>query len=440
MRIVVVGAGYVGLVTGACLADTGHHVVCVDTDAARLAELRRGRAPFYEAGLNDLLDRNLRAGRLEFDDTLSGRLAEAELVFIAVGTPSLDDGGADLTAVMSVAREIASSQRPPRIVVVKSTVPIGTCAALQALFDEQTGGRVLVASNPEFLREGVAVRDFNYPDRIVIGAAHEEAASVLRKLYAPFVRTLHPILVMSRESAEMTKYASNCLLASRISFMNEMANLSRALGADIGEVRMGMGFDHRIGFPHLFPGVGYGGSCFPKDVQAMIRLGESHGVEVRMLRATHEVNVAQRRQLAERLIAYFGGSCRGRTIALWGVTFKPQTDDLRESPALVIIDLLLAAGATIRAYDPLGLDRLRQLYGDRIGYATGSLDALNGADALAVVTEWNEFRTLDPAELRRRMKRLAIFDGRNLYDRQEMRREGIAYFSIGHPDIDTPVS
>ncbi|MBN2583828.1 MAG: UDP-glucose/GDP-mannose dehydrogenase family protein, partial [Planctomycetes bacterium] len=318
MRIVVVGAGYVGLVTGTCLADTGNHVVCVDTDRRRLDTLRQGKAPFYEAGLNDLLDRNIRAGRLIFDDKLIDHLPEADVLFIAVGTPPMDDGQADLSAVMDVVRQIAAADRPPRLVVVKSTVPVGTCSRLQALFDKQTGGRVLVASNPEFLREGVAVRDFNYPDRIVIGTAHDEAAEMLKRLYAPFVRTLHPILVMSRESAEMTKYAANCLLASRISFMNEVANLSRALGADVSQVRTGIGFDHRIGFPHLFPGVGYGGSCFPKDVQAMIHLGESRGVDVRMLRATHDVNLAQKRQLAERLIAHFGGSCGDRTVALWG--------------------------------------------------------------------------------------------------------------------------
>jgi len=437
MRIVVVGAGYVGLVTGTCLAETGNHVVCVDKDRDKVRLLGEGKVPFYEAGLAELMERNVRAGRLVFAGTLADPdvIGAAEVVFIAVGTPPKDDGQADLSAVMAVAEEIAAARKPPPLVVVKSTVPVGTCARLQVLLDDRTGGRTQVASNPEFLREGAAVRDFNYPDRIVIGTPHEQAAAVLKRLYAPFVRTLHPILVMSRESAEMTKYAANCLLAARISFMNEMANLSRALGASVSEVRTGIGFDDRIGLRHLFPGVGYGGSCFPKDVLAMTHLGRTHGVEVRMLQATHQVNERQKRQLAERLIEHFGGSCKGRTIAAWGVTFKPQTDDLRDAPALAIIDMLLEAGAVVQAYDPLGLDRLRALYAERVVYASSGLAALDGADALVVVTEWNEFRTLDFDELRRRMKNLVIFDGRNLYNRDEMRREGVTHFSIGHRDI-----
>jgi UDPglucose 6-dehydrogenase len=294
---------------------------------------------------------------------------------------------------------------------------------------------VAVVSNPEFLREGSAVADFNYPDRIVVGTPDSAAAEVLHGLYAPFVRTLHPILVMSRESAEMTKYAANCLLASRVSFMNEMANLCLALGADATEVRTGMGFDSRIGFRHLFPGVGYGGSCFPKDVRALAYLGERHGVAVSMLRAVHEVNEAQKRQLAERLIAYFGGTLSGRTVAVWGLAFKPRTDDVREAPALVIVDLLLAAGATVQVYDPVATECVRREYGDRLVYAARNLDALDGADALVVVTEWQEFRTLDFDELRSRMKRVVIFDGRNLYDRRETARQGAVHFSIGRADV-----
>ncbi|NIA20686.1 MAG: nucleotide sugar dehydrogenase, partial [Anaerolineaceae bacterium] len=422
MRIVVVGAGYVGLVTGTCLAEAGNFCSCVDKDRDKVHLLERGQVPFYEAGLAELMQRNVRAGRLVFAhtdhraETLADRLADAEVAFIAVGTPSKADGEADLSALLDVADKIASAEKPPPLVVVKSTVPVGTCARLQQLFDDRTGGKVQVAANPEFLREGAAVRDFNYPDRIVIGTPDIQVAAVLKRLYAPFVRTLHPILVMSRESAEMTKYAANCLLAARISFMNEMANLSRALGASVSEVRTGIGFDERIGLRHLFPGIGYGGSCFPKDVRAMTHLGQAHGVEVRMLQATHEVNQRQKRQLAERLIEHFGGSCRGRTVAVWGVTFKPQTDDLRDAPALAIIDMLLEAGATVQAYDPLGLDRLREIYGDRLVYAPSNLAALDGADALVVATEWNEFRTLDFDELRSRMKAVVIFDGRNLYN------------------------
>ena len=437
MKLAVVGTGYVGLVTGACLAETGNRVACVDRDRVKLDALRKGRVPFHEPGLGELIERNVRAGRLSFSDRLAESLADALMAFIAVGTPPRDDGEADLSQVMAVAEKMAAARRGPPIVVVKSTVPVGTCARLQKLFDTRAGGKVRVASNPEFLREGSAVQDFNYPDRIVVGTGDAEVAERLRKLYAPFVRTLHPILVMSCESAEMTKYAANCLLASRVSFMNEMANLCLALGADVTEVRTGIGFDSRIGFRHLFPGVGYGGSCFPKDVQALAHLGRSLGVPVEMLDATHRINERQKRRMAERVIDYFGGSCKGRTVAVWGLTFKPQTDDVREAPALVIIRLLLDAGAAIRAYDPVGMERVREVFGDRVTYASGGMEALDGADAVVVVTEWNEFRTLDYDELRSRMKQVVIFDGRNLYNPQDTRREGVVHFSIGRADVGT---
>jgi len=436
MRLAVLGTGYVGLVTGACLSETGNHVVCIDRDKAKVATLRAGKVPFYEPGLGELIERNVRAGRLSFTTRSADGLEGAEIVFIAVGTPPMDDGEADLSQVMAAAEELAAAPKPPPIVVVKSTVPVGTGRTLQELFDRRTGGKVRVAGNPEFLREGAAVRDFNYPDRIVIGTPDADVALALKKLHGPFVRTLHPILVMSRESAEMTKYAANCLLASRVSFMNEMANLCLALGADVTEVRTGIGFDSRIGFRHLFPGVGYGGSCFPKDVQALAHLGRSLGVRVDLLEATHAVNERQKRQVAERVIRYFGGSCKGRTLAVWGLTFKPQTDDVREAPALVIIQLLLDAGAAIRAYDPVGMERVRELFGGRITCAPSGMEALDGADALIVVTEWNEFRTLDVPEMRARMKRVVVFDGRNLYDRDEMAREGVVHFSVGRADVN----
>jgi len=436
MKLVVVGTGYVGLVTGACLSETGNHVVCVDRDKAKVATLHKGKVPFYEPGLGELIERNSRAGRLSFTTRLSDGLGDADVVFIAVGTPPTDDGEADLSQVMAAAEELAAAPEPPPIVVVKSTVPIGTGRALQELFDRRTGGKVRVAGNPEFLREGAAVRDFNYPDRIVIGTPDIDVAETLKKLHAPFVRTLHPILVMSRESAEMTKYAANCLLASRVSFMNEMANLCQALGADVTEVRTGIGFDSRIGFRHLFPGVGYGGSCFPKDVQALAHLGRSLGVPVEMLDATHQINERQKRLMAERVIDYFGGSCKGRTVAIWGLTFKPQTDDVREAPALVIIRLLLDAGATVRAYDPVGMERVRGVFGSRIICSPSGMEALDGADAVVVVTEWNEFRTLDVPEMRARMKQVVVFDGRNLYDRDDMAREGVVHFSVGRADVN----
>ena len=435
MKLAVVGAGYVGLVTGVCLAETGNQTAVLDCDRERIATLGAGRVPFYEPGLAELLDRNLRAGRLSFTTNPAEALAGTEIAFIAVGTPATASGDTDLAAVNEVAESIAAFSDPPPLVVVKSTVPVGGCSRLQEFFDRHCPGRVRVASNPEFLREGAAVSDFNFPDRIVIGTPDPEVAATLKRLYAPFVRTLHPILVMSRESAEMTKYAANGLLASRISFMNESANLCRALGADVGEVRTGMGFDSRIGLQYLFPGVGYGGSCFPKDVQALARLGRAAGVPCEMLEAGHAVNERQKRQLAERAIAFFGGSCRGRTFAVWGLTFKPRTDDLRDAPALTIINLLLDAGAKIRVYDPVGLDRARAVLGDRVAYAASGLDAASGADALFVVTEWSEFRTLDLPELRRRMKALVIFDGRNMYNRDDLRREGVTCFSIGQSDV-----
>jgi UDPglucose 6-dehydrogenase len=437
MKIVVIGSGYVGLVTGACLAEAGNHLVCVDRDSARLDALAAGGVPFYEPGLGELIERNVRARRLEFRGRIADALAGADLAFLAVGTPPKPDGEADLSQVMAAAEDLAAAADTPPVVVVKSTVPVGTCTRLQALFDRRPGRRTAVVSNPEFLREGSAVNDFNYPDRIVIGTDDAAAADVLRRLYAPFVRTLHPILVMSRESSEMTKYAANCLLAARVSLMNEIANLCRALGADAMEVRTGLGFDPRIGFPHLFPGVGYGGSCFPKDVQALAHLGRAVGVRVDLLQATHEVNERQKRQLAERLIAYFGGSLQGRIVAVWGLTFKPRTDDIRESPALTIIDLLLAAEAKLCVYDPVGMDRVRELYGERLSYAPSNLDALDGAEALVVVTEWQEFRTLDFEAMRQRMKRLVICDGRNLYSREDMQKAGAVHLSIGRADVGT---
>ena len=338
------GTGYVGLVTGTCLADAGNYVTCVDSNVQKVESLQRGEVPFYEPELPDLIVRNVTAGRLRFSTCLGDDFSEIDVVFIAVGTPPQEDGQADLSAVDGVAAQLTAASAPPRLVVIKSTVPVGTASRLQQFFDKRTDGLTRVVSNPEFLREGAAVMDFNYPDRIVLGATDAAASEKLKKLYAPFVRTLHPILVMSRESAEMTKYAANCLLASRISFMNEIANLCHATGASVTEVRGGMGFDSRIGFRYLFAGAGYGGSCFPKDVVALAAVGRELGVPVDMLDSIHVVNHRQKRNLAERLIGYFGGSCRGKTVAVWGLAFKPKTDDVREAPALTIIEMLLEIG------------------------------------------------------------------------------------------------
>lgn len=439
MKLIVVGTGYVGLVTGTCLADAGNYVTCVDTDTEKVESLRQGRVPFYEPELPDLILRNVAANRLRFTAHLPTDFHDIDVVFIAVGTPPRKNGEADLSAVESVAASLAAADPPPRLVVIKSTVPVGTGSRLQLLFNKRTGGATSVANNPEFLREGAAVADFNYPDRIVVGATDEESSETLKKLYAPLVRTLHPILVMSRESAEMTKYAANCLLASRISFMNEIANLCHATGASVTEVRGGMGFDSRIGFRYLFAGVGYGGSCFPKDVQALAAVGRQVGVPVDMLESIHAVNERQKRNLAERLIEYFDGSIAGRTIGVWGLAFKPKTDDVREAPAMTIIRMLLAAGAKVQVYDPVAMESARRELGDRVSYARTNLEALDGADALVVVTEWQEFRTLDFGQMRRRMRGRAVFDGRNLYHGDELASEGFDYFSMGHADVHTSV-
>ncbi len=435
MRLVVVGTGYVGLVTGTCLADAGNYVNCVDKDLLKVETLQRGQVPFYEPELPDLIVRNVSAGRLRFSSCLPDDFATIDIVFVAVGTPPKENGEADLSAVEAVAEELAAAKIPPRLVVVKSTVPVGTGNRLQSLFDKRTGGTTSVASNPEFLREGAAVADFSYPDRIVVGSTDAQAAETLRKLYEPFVRTLHPVLIMSRESAEMTKYASNCLLATRISFMNEVANLCQATGASVTEVRGGMGFDSRIGFRYLFAGAGYGGSCFPKDVQALAAIGRQQGVPVGLLESVHAVNQRQKQLLGQRVIDYFGGSCAGRTVAVWGLAFKPRTDDTREAPALTIIEMLLAAGATVQVFDPVAMDNARAELGDRVAYRSNNLEALDGADALVVVTEWQEFRTLDFEQMRQLMRGRAVFDGRNLYSGQEMATQGFDYFSIGHPDV-----
>jgi len=431
VKIAVVGTGYVGLVTGTCLAESGNDVICVDKVASKIEGLKQGVIPIYEPGLSELVLRNAKDGRLRFTTSLPEGIDDAELVFIAVGTPQGDDGGADLNGVWAVGRAIAEAIRGPKIVIVKSTVPVGTNAELARLMAEVTRVPFDVASNPEFLKEGAAIEDFNKPDRVVVGVRRPEVGARLKELYAPFLRTDNPFLVMTPESAEMTKYVANCLLATKISFINEMANLCEAYGADINEVRRGIGHDQRIGFSFLFPGAGYGGSCFPKDVRAAIHMARGRGLPARMMNAVDDVNEAQKDVLGRKVREHFGGDLAGKTVAVWGLAFKPRTDDIREAPALVLIDELLAAGASVRVNDPVAIPNVRAIYGDKLAYCDRPYGALEGADALAIATEWNEFRNPDFEVMTRLLKSPVIFDGRNLYDPARMAALGFTYHGIG---------
>lgn len=435
MRIAVVGTGYVGLVTGTCFADSGNTVTCLDINAAKIERLLRGEIPIYEPGLEEMVVRNAKAGRLRFTTDTAAAVGAAQVVFLAVGTPPAADGSADLSALWSVVDSIAPHLDPQAVVVTKSTVPVGTCAGIEARLRERTGRDCRVASNPEFLKEGAAIEDFQKPDRVVVGARSPEVADVLRSLYLPFLRTEHPFLVMSPESSEMTKYVANALLSTKISFINEVANLCERMEADIDDVRRGIGHDSRIGFAFLFPGAGYGGSCFPKDVQALASMARDKGLTPRILAAVHETNLSQKKVLGEKIVAHFGGQVAGRRIAVWGLAFKPKTDDIRDAPALDLIDRLLAAGAAVTVYDPEAMANVRALYGDRLSYAAGALEAIDGADCLAIVTEWGDFRRPDFDEMARRMRSPVVFDGRNLYPPQEMRARGFVYHSIGRAAV-----
>ena len=431
MKIAVIGTGYVGLVTGTCLAESGNDVVCVDKIAAKVEGLKQGKVPIFEPGLAELVHRSSRDGRLKFSTSLPEGIAEAEIIFIAVGTPQGADGGADLNGVWAVGREIAQAMDEPKTIVIKSTVPVGTNAELARRMGEVAKVPFDIANNPEFLKEGAAIDDFNKPDRVVVGVRRHEVGEQLRTLYSPFLRTDRPFLVMTPESAEMTKYVANCLLATKISFINEMANLCEAYGADINEVRRGIGHDQRIGFSFLFPGVGYGGSCFPKDVRAAIHMAKSRGLPARMMQSVDDVNEAQKDILGSKIIEHFGGDAKGKTVAVWGLAFKPRTDDIREAPALVLIDTLLAHGVDIRVHDPEATGNVREIYGDKLIYCDRPYGALEGADALAIVTEWNEFRNPDFDIMTRLLKNPVIFDGRNLYDPARMAAQGFTYYGIG---------
>ncbi|MBI2383656.1 MAG: UDP-glucose/GDP-mannose dehydrogenase family protein [Gammaproteobacteria bacterium] len=438
MRLGIFGSGYVGLVTAACFAERGNHVVCMDKDAAKVERLCRGEIPIHEPGLDALVARNVQAGRLRFTTDARECVAHGQILFIAVGTPQGEDGSADLQYVLAVARTIGEYLDGYRIVVDKSTVPVGTADEVKAAIRECLARRGAaqdfdVVSNPEFLKEGAAVDDFMKPDRVIVGVDGDRPVKFLRQLYAPFNRTRDKLLVMSTRSAELTKYAANTMLATKISMMNELANIAERVGADIEQVRVGIGSDSRIGFSFIYPGCGYGGSCFPKDVKALAKTAEAAGYDAQMVRTVDAVNIRQKQGFYGKIRAYFGGSFEGRTIALWGLAFKPNTDDMREAPSRIVVDGLLADGARVRAYDPEAGAEARRIYGGEPKFAVcaSAHAALEGADALVVVTEWNEFRSPDFELIKRSLKTPVIFDGRNLYDPEVVADYGFEYFPVG---------
>jgi UDPglucose 6-dehydrogenase len=436
MKIAIVGTGYVGLVTGTCFAETGIETVCIDINEKKISELKQGIIPIYEPGLETMVKNNFDKGRLNFSTSLAESIKGCEAVFIAVGTPPGEDGSADLQYVLAVATEIGSSISDYTVVVTKSTVPIGTADKVKDAVSAALKARAAdipfdVASNPEFLKEGAAIDDFMKPDRIVIGVESDRAEQVLSRLYKPFVMNGHPIIFMNIPSAEMTKYAANSMLATRISFMNDIANLCEIVGADINNVRRGIGSDTRIGSKFLYAGIGYGGSCFPKDVKALIKTAEQKGYPLKVLKAVEDVNEAQKAVLFDKIMKHFCGDIKGKTIGLWGLSFKPNTDDMREAPSIVLIEKLLDAGAKVLAYDPVATKEAKHYVGDKISYCNGLYEACMDADALAIVTEWTEFRMPNFQMLAKLLKNKLVFDGRNIYDPKEMSQLGFCYYSIG---------
>ena len=431
MRITIVGTGYVGLVAGTCFAESGNDVTGLDIDAAKVARLAKGEVPIFEPGLNDLFARGVREGRLRFTTSYDAAIPDAEVIFLCLPTPPSEDGSADTKYVLSAAREIAKRMKGYKTIVSKSTVPIGTSAAVEAEIKAHYSGEFGVASNPEFLKEGTAVEDFLRPDRVVLGVTDERSWNTLSLLYEPFVRTGAPILRMDPASAELAKYAANGFLATKISFMNEVARLCEKSGADVEHVRVAMSKDARIGSSFLFPGIGYGGSCFPKDTRALVQSGRKFGVNMSIVNAAEETNEIQKSILLPRILKHFGGSLEGKAFGIWGLAFKPRTDDIREAPALVLIEKLLAAKATVKAFDPEAMDNVRKLLGARIEFSANAYDAVSGADALLLCTEWNEFRTPDWERLKNSMRALTVFDGRNIYRPAQLREMGFAYYGIG---------
>ena len=436
MKIAIVGTGYVGLVTGTCFAEVGMNVTCIDIDQKKIDNLHKGILPIYEPGLDEMVSRNVEKKRLNFSTNLAEAIHGAEVVFIAVGTPPDEDGSADLKYVLAVASSIGEHAQHPMVVVTKSTVPVGTAEKVRGALKEQLEKRksdleIYVASNPEFLKEGAAIEDFMKPDRIVVGIDNPKAEEFIRKLYKPFLMNGHPIIFMDIPSAEMTKYAANAMLATKISFMNDIANLCEIMGADVNMVRKGIGSDTRIGTKFIYPGVGYGGSCFPKDVKALIKTAKENKYNMQVLTAVEAVNENQKEVLFNKVKDHFKGNLKGKKFALWGLSFKPKTDDMREAPSLVIIEKLLAEGASVVAYDPVAMHEAQRMIGDTISYSLDMYDSLNGADALLIVTEWPEFRVPDFEEIAKRLNEKTLFDGRNIFDTQDMKKLGYSYYCIG---------
>jgi UDPglucose 6-dehydrogenase len=436
MKIAVVGTGYVGLVTGTCFAEVGIDVICIDIDERKIENLRKGIMPIYEPGLEEMVLRNVEKKRLEFSTHLASAIKDCDVAFIAVGTPPGEDGSADLKYVIGVASEIGKHMNSYGVVVTKSTVPVGTAAKVRAAIEQELSNRKVsipfdVASNPEFLKEGAAIEDFLKPDRIVIGVDSPRAEEIMRKLYKPFLLNGHPIIFMDIPSAEMTKYAANAMLATKISFMNDIANLCEIMGADVNMVRRGIGTDNRIGPKFIYPGIGYGGSCFPKDVKALIRTAQENGYTMRVLSSVEEVNENQKSVLFHKISKHFKGELKGKTIALWGLSFKPNTDDMREAPSLVLIKKLLEAGAKVRAYDPVAMQEAQHTLQDSVVYAKNPYDALLDADALCLVTEWSEFKVPNFNVVGKLLRQRVLFDGRNIYDSGELTAEGFHYYGIG---------
>jgi len=438
MKLAVIGSGYVGLTTGACFADMGNTVVCVDKDASKIDRLNSGSVPIYEPGLEEMIHRNMVSGRISFSLDLTQAVAQSSIIFIAVGTPPGEDGSADLQYVLAAAAEIAALMTEPKIIVNKSTVPVGTADLVRAKVNEVLTHRKLnisfdIVSNPEFLKEGAAIDDFMHPDRVVIGTDNPKAGEIMKTLYAPFCRTNDRVLIMGVRSAEMTKYAANALLATKISFINEISRLCDAYNADVAEVRNGIGSDSRIGYKFIYPGVGYGGSCFPKDIKALIHMASALGYDSHILKAVEEVNALQKMVLVDKLVSHYGSDLTGKCFAIWGLAFKPQTDDMREAPAIVIIDALIALGATIRAYDPVAMDEARKIFGNNtdITFCESEYQAVENTDAMLLITEWHQFRYPDFTLLKELMRTPVILDGRNQYNPTSVKELGFSYYAIG---------
>jgi UDPglucose 6-dehydrogenase len=431
MKIAVIGSGYVGLVVGTCFAETGNDVICVDNDPKKISQLRKGKSPIYEPGLEELLKKNLKEKRITFTADLKLAVTRSEVIFLGLPTPPMEDGSADLRHILEVSEQIARAMNSYKVIVTKSTVPVGTADRIRGVIGKGTKFDFDIVSNPEFLKEGAAINDFMKPDRIVVGSRSPRAIKVMEELYSPFVRTGNPIIVMDERSSEVTKYAANSFLATKVSFMNEIANLCDVVGADVDSVRKGIGSDDRIGTQFLFPGVGYGGSCFPKDVRALSKTAEEHAYDFRILHAVHDVNREQRLRFARKVVDHFKSRLKDRVVAVWGLSFKPNTDDMREAPAVTIINELLNAGAKVHVHDPAAMHEAKKHLGKTVTYFDNNYDAVKGADALVVVTEWNEFRRPDLDRMKKLMRGHVIFDGRNIYNPAVLKEKGFVYYGVG---------